>query len=104
MSSDQWVLVFYGCFLLVGAFMGYRAGSQISLITGLICAILIFAGVFFIHQPRNTFLYMTVLNGLLAMVFLMRFLKTRHFMPSGMLLTVTAAVFIFCLFRLLKTP
>lgn len=100
----KYVLIAYAIFLFVGAFFGYKAGSKVSLIAGVISGILVLAGVYFVGlNTRNGYLYLTVLNGLLTFVFLMRFLKTRSFMPAGMLLLASLVVAIFCLIIFLRS-
>jgi uncharacterized membrane protein (UPF0136 family) len=100
MSFDQWVFVGYAIFLLVGAFFGFKAGSKVSLFAGTFSGLLVLFGVMLLGKdPRNGFLFLSILNGLLCVSFLMRLLKTKKFMPSGMLLTVSAGALVFSLLR-----
>lgn len=82
MSVAATILWTYVAVLLLGGAMGYvKAGSKVSLITALVFGVLLALcclGVF----P------MTVawgLQGFLALFFLYRALKTKKFMPSGMM-------------------
>ena len=96
--------IVYALFLFAGAFMGLKAGSRISLIMGLASGCLVLLGVYFMGlNPRNGYLFLSILNGLLTVVFLMRFLKTHSMMPSGMLLIVSLIVLIFCFIGLSKS-
>lgn len=100
---DKVILAGYGIFLLVGAFLGWKAGSKISLIMGLISGALVLYGVYLLGtNAKGGYLLLTAVSGLLTAVFIMRFLKTYSFMPSGMLLVASLAVFILVLVKLLK--
>ena len=97
---DQGILIAYGLFMLAGAFFGWRAGSKISLLAGLGSAVLVFVGVWIESaHPKNGFLYISILAAMLSIVFTKRFVKTRKFMPSGMLMVVTILFFIFAAIR-----
>lgn len=103
MSTSSIFLSAYAIFLFIGAFMGLKAGSKVSLIMGLVSGVLVLLGVCWIKSDiRNGYLFLTLLNGLLTIVFVLRLLKTKSFMPSGMLLMVSLAVFVFCLTRLMN--
>ena len=98
------ILIAYALFLFIGAFMGFKAGSKISLIAGVVSGCLVLLGTYFLGvNVRNGYIFLTVLNGLLTVVFLLRFLKTHSFMPSGMLLTASLIITVFCLVNLLKS-
>ena len=47
-------------------------------------------------------LLLAVISALLAVIFFIRFMKTKKLMPSGMLLTVTLLVFVFIIFQIFK--
>ena len=97
------VVALYGLFLLAGAYFGGKAGSKISVMMGIASGLLTFGGLYLtMVNPKNGFLFLAVLSGLLCGVFFMRFIKTQQFMPSGMLLVVTLLFFIFCLMRFYK--
>jgi uncharacterized membrane protein (UPF0136 family) len=85
----------YAVVVFVGGVMGFlKAGSKPSLIAGTVSAALL-AVAFWMGQGTGN-----AVNGLwmaagiavlLAVVFLIRFLKTRGFMPSGMMLILSLA-------------
>ena len=89
----------YGILMLGGGVMGYvKAKSTMSLIMGIISGILIFIGVYLMgSNARTGMMLVTAVSGMLTIVFLMRLLKTHAFMPSGMLLLLSAGVLIFCI-------
>jgi uncharacterized membrane protein (UPF0136 family) len=87
MMSDT-VLWIYIVLLLAGGLMGYlKAKSKVSLITSaLFAALLAACALRWISSP----LVPDILMGLLLVVFVIRLAKTRKFMPSGMMLGLTA--------------
>ena len=103
MSAFNSVGLAYGVFLLVGAFFGFKAGSNVSLIMGLVSGALVLLSVFLAGSNFVLGLrLLTFLSGALSVVFLMRLIKTSKFMPSGMLLVVSIGVLIFCILQMLK--
>ena len=75
--------------LLVGGLMGFlKAGSKVSLITSVLFAIILalFAGRV-LAWPFGP----EVILGLLLVVFVMRYAKTKKFMPAGLMIVMTAA-------------
>ena len=99
--TDKIIILGYGVFLAVGAYFGWKAGSSKSLIMGLVSAALVFLGFFLTTtSPRNGYLLLAGVGGVLTIVFIMRLLATHKFMPSGMLLIITLAFLIFCISRL----
>jgi len=95
------ILITYGLFLILGGFMGFKKGSKISLIMGLGSGLLVFIGVWLLSfTPHVAWIFLSFLNVLLSVSFISRLIKTRKFMPSGMLLLITIAVLIFCLTHL----
>ncbi|MDE2028255.1 MAG: TMEM14 family protein, partial [Candidatus Omnitrophica bacterium] len=59
------VLVIYGIFLIAGGLMGFKKGSKVSLIAGLISGILIFAGVWITSvSPKPGWIFLTCVNAL----------------------------------------
>jgi uncharacterized membrane protein (UPF0136 family) len=84
------VLCVYIVLLLAGGAMGLvKAGSKISLITSAIFALLLGLCVLGIIRP---FYVADVLVGLLLVVFGIRLAKTGKFMPSGLMLALSAVV------------
>ncbi len=91
-SFANLVLWIYIALLVVGGLIGFlKAKSQVSLMMSVIFAALLSlcaAGIVF--QP-----YMAdVLLAALLIVFGMRLMKTKKFMPSGMMLILTLAALI----------
>jgi uncharacterized membrane protein (UPF0136 family) len=98
------ILNIYGVLLLVGGVMGYvKAKSSMSLIMGLLTGVLVLVGVYLSHQNAKLGFGITTATSLLLIgVFLMRFMKTKAFMPSGMLLLlslVAAVIGLYTLYR-----
>ena len=90
------VLWVYTVLLLAGGVMGFvKAGSKISLITSSIFAVLLALCALGIIRP---FYIAEILIGLLIVVFGMRFAKGRKFMPSGLMLGMSAVVLAILLF------
>ena len=95
------VLIAYGLLLIVGGVMGFRKGSKVSLIAGSLSGILVLAGVVLLgFNPSLGWISLSVLNALLAVSFVSRLVKTRKFMPSGMLLVISLGFLVFCLAHL----
>ena len=81
------ILGAYGIFLLLGAFMGLKAGSKISLIMGLVSGAFVLISLYIAQSnPAFGFKMLTLITGVLTGMFLQRLIKTEKFMPSGMLL------------------
>ena len=78
--------------------MGWKAGSKVSLIMGLISGLLVLFGVYY-SGIRAVCGYglMAITSGVLTVTFILRFLQTHKMMPSGMLLLVSLMVFILSL-------
>ncbi len=93
------ILWVYIGLLIIGGLMGFlKAGSKISLVSSLVFAVLLAlfaAGV--IPWPPGADIVLLVLVA----VFLMRYGKTRKFMPSGLMivLTLLALALRFCFTR-----
>ena len=98
---DKLILVAYGIFLLVGGFFGFRKGSIVSLIMGVASGSMVFLGLWFMaFNVRGAWGILSGLIGVLTLTFLIRVIKTKMFMPSGMLLTVSLLVLTYCLVHL----
>jgi uncharacterized membrane protein (UPF0136 family) len=86
--SASTVLWIYIAFLLIGGVAGYAmARSKVSLISAAVFAALLAlcaSDVFFKREAAYVFL------GVLLVVFGMRLAKTKKFMPSGLMVAVTA--------------
>jgi uncharacterized membrane protein (UPF0136 family) len=86
------ILWVYIVLLLVGGLMGFlKAGSKVSLITSTLFAVLLalFAGGILRWAPGAD-----VLLGVLLVVFVMRYVKTKKFMPAGFLIVLTVLALI----------
>lgn len=98
---DKIVLIGYALMLIVGGYFGFKKGSTMSLIMGLVSGLLVFAGLWIsTFNARGSWIFLSCVTGLLSLVFLIRFIKTQAFMPSGMLLVLAVIMMTFCLFRL----
>lgn len=86
------ILWVYIVLLLAGGLMGFlKAGSKISLITSVIFAVpLALCATKVIPQVPIA----PILLGLLALVFGVRYVKKRKFMPSGLMAVVTSIVLV----------
>ena len=97
---EKIVFIGYALFMFVGAYFGWKKGSNISLFAGLGSGLMVFLGLWLMTiNPRGAYIFLSCLTGILSVVFLIRLLKTQSFMPSGMLLVVTLAVLIFTLIQ-----
>ena len=85
------LILVYATFILAGGLMGYwKAGSKASLIAGVASSVMLAAAFWMAQKNGVTGLWIAAgVAGLLSVVFLMRFLKTRAIMPAGMMLAVS---------------
>ena len=83
----------YGILTLVGVIMGYvKAKSQASLISGLVSgSLLIFAGSAQLMGQSWGLTLAAAISAVLAIVFIVRLVKTQKFMPAGMLILASLA-------------
>ncbi len=87
LQIGQFSLLIYAGLLLVGGMVGYaKAGSKISLISGIGSSVLAVAG-FGLSYPYPVLgLSLGLILGLiLTLVFIQRYRKTQAFMPAGMM-------------------
>jgi uncharacterized membrane protein (UPF0136 family) len=85
------ILWIYIALLLIGGLIGFlKAKSKISLIMSLAFAVLL--GICAVEKLRVEWSWGIL--SFLALIFFLRFLKTKKFMPSGMMLLVTLATII----------
>ncbi|MHC1763843.1 MAG: TMEM14 family protein [Verrucomicrobiia bacterium] len=82
------ILWIYIVLLIAGGVAGFlKAGSKVSLVTSVVFALalaLFAAGL--IAWPLGA----NLLLGILLVVFIVRYVKTRKFMPAGLLILLTA--------------
>ncbi|MGB5596378.1 MAG: TMEM14 family protein [Crocosphaera sp.] len=89
----------YGILLLIGGIMGYvTAKSKPSLISGVVSGLLLLITAFIqLQQISAGLIIAQIVTILLAVVFTIRLLKTRKFMPAGLMLVVSVATFVILL-------
>ena len=87
------LILVYGTFIFACGLTGFvRAGSKASLLAGVVSAAVLAAAFWTAQSNGVTGLWIAAgTAALLAVVFLIRFLKTRALMPSGMMLVVSLA-------------
>ena len=96
MSALQIIFCVYGLLLIAGGYFGYaKAKSKMSLVAGAVSGVLIFIGVF-LGGTAGFVIFITV-SAALTVVFLKRLLKTKKFMPSGMLMILSLGALILSL-------
>lgn len=83
----------YGILTLVGGIMGYvKAKSQASLISGIVSGLLlILAGTAQLLGQSWGLTLAAAISAVLAIVFIVRLVKTKKFMPAGMLILASLA-------------
>lgn len=96
------ILGIYGLLMLAGGVIGYKkAGSKMSLIMGIISSVLIFMGLYLTQEsPPKGYTLIAVSAVFLLGVFVKRLIKTKSFMPSGMLVIVNFLALVICLLKL----
>jgi len=95
------VLILYGCFLLSGAYFGLKAGSKVSLVMGILSGLAVLYGAYLTtSNAQNGYVLISAISSFLSVVFLIRLIKTKKMMPSGMLLGASGLVLILTLVQL----
>ncbi|HEY9638064.1 MAG TPA: TMEM14 family protein [Coleofasciculaceae cyanobacterium] len=99
-----WSILIYGLVVLLGGVMGYvKAKSQVSLLSGVGSGIaLLFAWLISRQFPLAGLGLATVLALVLLVVFVMRFSRTRAFMPAGMMVVLSLVATVVFLLGLLS--
>lgn len=93
MTGSIFALI-YGVLSIVGGIIGYRqAGSKVSLISGIISGLLLLLGVVLMPGAAGFWLAWTV-SLVLVIVFVTRLIKTKKFMPAGLMVIVGIATLI----------
>ncbi len=93
--KPETILWIYIVLLVIGGLIGFlKAKSKISLITSLAFAIVL--GFVAVDNPKPIFTveWSWGILSFLALIFFIRLLKTKKFMPSGMMLLITAVAII----------
>ena len=82
------VAIAYGLLAIAGGIFGYaQAKSKISLLAGCGCgALLLISGLLQLQGQPWGLTIAAVVTVILLLAFLMRWLKTRKFMPAGLML------------------
>ena len=90
----QVVLAIYGVLLIVGGIIGkVKSGSSTSLFAGAICGIATLFGCWqSLSDPATGFLTGGLVGLLLTGIFMSRFVRTRKFMPAGLVLLLSLLV------------
>ncbi|MGB3790918.1 MAG: TMEM14 family protein [Phormidesmis sp.] len=84
------VTLVYSILAIVGGAIGYKqAGSQASLISGMISGFLLLIAAYMLYgrSPAGPLLA-GVVSLVLVIVFIIRLAKTRKFMPAGLMIIV----------------
>lgn len=103
--TDNLIFWGYAIFMFVGAYFGFKKGSKVSLIAGLASGVLVLVGIWLkAVNVKTGYMFLGGLTGILTIVFLMRLMKTKNFMPSGMLLIITLGVLAVTVIRLTHIP
>ncbi|KST67082.1 TMEM14 family protein [Mastigocoleus testarum] len=92
--------ILYGILGIIGGIVGYqKAGSKISLISGVVSGILlIVSGLVALQGQKWGLILGIAVAGILVIVFAVRFVKTRKFMPAG-LMSILGLVVIFSILK-----
>lgn len=86
----------YGVLSMVGGFIGFKqAQSKMSLISGSISGILLLiAGLLLIQDIAAGQWLSRIVSLILVIVFITRLVKTKKFMPAGLMVIMGVATFI----------
>lgn len=98
-----WSILIYALVVLLGGVMGYlKAKSQVSLLAGVGSGVALLVAWFVCRQIPLAGLGIATLIGLiLFVVFVMRFSRTRAFMPAGLMMVFSLAATVVFLLGLL---
>ncbi len=90
MNAGFMAAIAYGVLAIIGGIMGYaQAKSKISLIAGCGCgALLILSAIAPLPEQRWGLIGASVVTVILLLAFVIRFIKTRKFMPAGLMLVL----------------
>ncbi len=88
--NPKTVLWIYIILLVVGGMIGFlKAKSKVSLVTSAIAAALLVLTTVNVFTPGVARAVADIIMAALLVVFAIRLTKTKKFMPSGMMLTIT---------------
>ena len=103
MSLAKMILLAYGLLMILGGFMGFKAGSKVSLIMGLISGAIVLMALYLAdNNPNLGYGIILATTALLCIVFVIRLIKTQKMMPSAGLLMLSLIAFIFSIMYFLK--
>ena len=93
MSAATVMTFLYGVLALVGGIIGFvQARSKMSLISGVITGVLLIIAGFGLTQAQGWALGVAIaIAALLVVVFVGRLVKTRKFMPAGLMVIAGVA-------------
>lgn len=82
------ITLIYGVLAIAGGAIGYKqAGSQMSLLSGIISGFLLLIGAYLLFGGNPIGLALSAIVSLvLVVVFAIRLAKTRKFMPAGLMI------------------
>jgi uncharacterized membrane protein (UPF0136 family) len=98
MGTTAIEILVYGVIMILGGIMGYvKVGSKASLLSGVGMGLALLASSYGVwHEKREALIASVVIAALLVALFAMRLVKTKRFMPAGVLAILSlAAVIIF---------
>lgn len=105
MNAFQIALLLYAIIIAAGGVMGYvSAQSTVSLVNGLIAAVLLLVGLAIsFRNPTAGFGWSAVVALALGIFFAYRFFTTGKWMPGGVTMILSAVAFVLMLLAMLRT-
>ena len=96
MQTTAIVVWVYGLLMAVGGVIGYvKVRSKASLLSGVGFGLMLLASGYGVwHGWRNSLVVSAVMAALLVAIFAVRLVKTRRFMPAGVLALLSLAALI----------
>lgn len=94
----QIALVIYGILLIVGGVMGkVKGNSSASLVAGTLAGVAALIGFWkSLDDPMTGFMIGAMVGLMLTGIFISRFVRSRKFMPAGLILIMSLIVGILC--------
>ena len=90
MQFENWIFWIYVVLLLVGGLVGFlKAKSKVSLITSAVAAALLVLTRVGIFEPNFARSLANIIMAALLVVFAIRLVKTKKFIPAGLMLLLT---------------